>query len=303
MRSSVFIASLMLLTLTASVAQAQSLSERIADYRRKQEAREAREGQDAATPDFVPIPQRLAQIVLDPVDIKDMPLRQVVTWFSKATQIPFVVNWDKLEELGVDVQTPITLQLRHVPGEVMLALIAQQGSGELTPLRMDVTPWYVELITRQQALSRVVTRIYPVEDLVMEIPRFTGAPDLDLSSALSSGGPRGGSAGGGASGGGNLFSESSREESQRSVEQRGEALAQLIRDTIEPDIWIENGGEHSSCRYSNGKLIVRAPRFVHRQIGGATSGAIGPRTPPTVAPTPAPASAPGSAPGSAPASR
>ena len=33
-------------------------------------------------------------------------------------------------------------------------------------------------------------------------------------------------------------------------------------------MWIENGGDSASIRYYQGVLIVRAPDFVHRQLGG-----------------------------------
>ncbi len=39
-------------------------------------------------------------------------------------------------------------------------------------------------------------------------------------------------------------------------------------DTVEPEVWRENGGT-ASIRYFRGRLIITAPRSVHEQIGGA----------------------------------
>ena len=44
-------------------------------------------------------------------------------------------------------------------------------------------------------------------------------------------------------------------------------LVTLIRETIRPTIWKENGGT-AAIRYYNGNLIVTAPRSVHEAIGG-----------------------------------
>jgi hypothetical protein len=49
-------------------------------------------------------------------------------------------------------------------------------------------------------------------------------------------------------------------------------IAQLIRDTIEPDIWLENGGQYGTIRYYDGRLIVSAAPFVQRQIGSSVPG-------------------------------
>ena len=37
---------------------------------------------------------------------------------------------------------------------------------------------------------------------------------------------------------------------------------------VEPDAWIDNGGDAASIRFYQGVLIVRAPDYVQRQIGG-----------------------------------
>ena len=39
-------------------------------------------------------------------------------------------------------------------------------------------------------------------------------------------------------------------------------------EIVEPDGWADNGGEWGTIRYYQGTLIVRAPDFMHRQIGG-----------------------------------
>ena len=42
----------------------------------------------------------------------------------------------------------------------------------------------------------------------------------------------------------------------------------LILETVEPFAWESAGGSYATLRYTSGVLIVRAPDYVHRQIGG-----------------------------------
>jgi hypothetical protein len=145
-------------------------------------------------------------------------------------------------------------------------------------LIVDPAERYLRVSTQRDADRRTVTRIYPVQDLLVEVPQFEG-PEFGLQQALSnteSGGGtgfegnNGGGGGFGGGGGGGLFDPDAEPgDTGTSVSQRGEALAQLVRDTIEPEIWQANGGEHAAVRYQRGLLIITAPLYAHRQIGRA----------------------------------
>ena len=37
---------------------------------------------------------------------------------------------------------------------------------------------------------------------------------------------------------------------------------------IEPEAWEDNGGHRAVMSYFEGALVVRAPDYIHRQIGG-----------------------------------
>jgi len=57
------------------------------------------------------------------------------------------------------------------------------------------------------------------------------------------------------------------EEDEESVEDRMESIVELIRETIDPDGWTENGGNNTIRAYKR-QIVVRAPIEVHEQIGG-----------------------------------
>ncbi len=218
---------------------------------------------------------------IDVVDLDLTPARAAIQWWSRATKIPTVVNWRAIENDGLDPEAPITIQLRGVPARDVLTMIVKQWSVS-EPMIVLPGPYYIELMTKSRALRRTELRIYDVGDLLHVIPDFRGAPSFDLNSALSntssggsggssnrSGSGSGGGGGGGSGGSVNVFNtDGDREdEEHRTRTERGEDIAELIRSTIEPDIWIANGGEHASIRYFDGRLIVKAPRFVHERIG------------------------------------
>jgi hypothetical protein len=58
-----------------------------------------------------------------------------------------------------------------------------------------------------------------------------------------------------------------KDEKTKTKTERAEELVTMIRDTVYPDVWRENGGP-ASIRYYNGNLIVTASRSVHEALGG-----------------------------------
>jgi hypothetical protein len=125
--------------------------------------------------------------------------------------------------------------------------------------------------------------VYDVSDIVMRLPNFTNAPSFDLNEALSntSSGGSGNSGGGGGGSSGGIFTDDNEddgEDEDSTKAERGESIAELIRETIEPDIWQENGGAYASVRFYDGRLIVNAPMYVHRQIGMPTVSGDAPRS-------------------------
>ena len=250
-----------------SVAQGQSLEERIRIVREQRQAEQDQQAQAAAEEDKLQIPRKLGKM-MDEVAFDAVPAREVFDWWSEATDIPLVIDFAGMEIDGVNPDQAITLKLKTVPANVLLKVIMQQASPD-TDLIYEVTPWYVQVMTKRQANRHTEVRVYDIADMTMEIPNFTDAPDFDLNSALSNTNS-GGSSGGGGGNSSGLFNDNNKETNKaqtKTKQQRGDELADLIRNTIEPTIWAANGGDVASARYYDGKLIVNAPKYVHRQIG------------------------------------
>lgn len=235
---------------------------------------------------------------LDQVKLDAIPLGEVVTLLTDATNANFHVNWKALQAAGVDRTTPVTLHLRHVTVRKTLSLMLEQLPAT-APLSFFNDQGVIELTTLELADLAVVTKVYDVEDLLMVAPELDPAIGLfDTStqsinngssssrssgysgsssssttnsrstrqSSSSSGSRSGQGFGGGTSSGSGSTSGTNTDTETR--EGRLAAIVQLIKDTVEPTIWKENGGTASISSF-NGHLIVTAPRRVHERIGGA----------------------------------
>jgi hypothetical protein len=168
--------------------------------------------------------------------------------------------------LNVTRDMPTSLSLRDVTARRALkALLDETGVGE--HLTYYVDEGVIEVTTREIADNKLLTRVYPVEDLVVEVPNFAG-PTFNLQSQSNTASGAGGGGGGG--GGGQLFQggENGNQALEQTTKgQRADSLVKLITETVRPEVWRENGGT-ASVRYYNGHLIVTAPRSVHEQLGG-----------------------------------
>ena len=63
---------------------------------------------------------------------------------------------------------------------------------------------------------------------------------------------------------GNPYSQSPKETRQAKAQE----IIEAIITQIEPGAWTSNGGEYATIKYLDGALIVRAPDYIHRQVGG-----------------------------------
>lgn len=208
--------------------------------------------------------------VLPEMKFDGIALGEAIDFLRDVTGANLHVNWKALEGAGVTADTPINIRLRQVPLRKVLSLVLSEAApgGELT---YQLDGGVIEITTRELANRNVYTVVYPVEDLLMEIPDFTDAPNFNLNS--NSGGGGGGDGGGGGGGGGqSLFGGQGQtqdeEDDGKTKTERAEDLMGLIRELVYPNVWRENGGT-ASIRYWNGNLIVTAPRSVHEAIGGA----------------------------------
>ncbi|HEY2589474.1 MAG TPA: hypothetical protein VGI81_27255 [Tepidisphaeraceae bacterium] len=187
------------------------------------------------------------------------------------------VNWKALEGAGITKDAQVNMHLTSISLRKALQMLLTEASGGDT-ITYVVDQGVIEITTRDLADHMMITRVYPVEDLLMEIPDFNDAPEFSLDASQNqgnTGGGSGGGSGGGASIGGvsnTLFAggangTNGNSQPTKTKAERAQDLVALIEAVVSPDIWKDNGGT-ASIKYFNGMLVVTAPRSVQEAIGG-----------------------------------
>jgi uncharacterized membrane protein YgcG len=214
----------------------------------------------------------LPELRLDGVSLADS-----IDFLRDVSDANIVVNWKALEEAGVSRDAPVTLHLRNISLRKAMQLILSEASGG-DKLSFTLDQGVIEITTQELADQKMFTCIYPVDDLIMDVPDFTDAPDFSLSSTSnntaqnpsgSSGGvPQAGGVSSSPFGGSNGGGGANGTDQGKTKTERADDLIKLIEATVQPDIWKDNGGT-ASITYFNGNLIVTAPRSVQEAIGGS----------------------------------
>ncbi|MHC4415880.1 MAG: hypothetical protein ACYS0G_11410 [Planctomycetota bacterium] len=229
------------------------------------------------------------------VQFQETPAREAFNYLQTVLGINIIgrYNDDKIG-FGIDPETPITLNVVDKPALTVLELVLDQCQ-EFEACTWQLREGFVEVGTKERLSLPGARQIkyYPIRDLLFEPPYFDNAPALDLSSALNQGGGfggggggggggfgggglgggggggfGGGGGGGGSGGGGSIFGDPGEEGPRRTEAEKAQEIMDMITESVEPDAWDVNGGDFATIRYYAGTLIIRAPDYIHRQIGG-----------------------------------
>jgi hypothetical protein len=255
--------------ITAPVA-AQSLQQRVAAVRAKQEKKET-QGR-----------QKMLQTLLYrdlTVDFTEAPAKDVFDFFRTALDLNIVVRYSNdAVGFGIDPEQPITLEAEKTPALVVLELVLEQCSV-VDDCTWQLRKGFLEVGSKQR-LSVPAARVLrwaPIDELVFEAPHFEDSLDLRLDHAFptygggglgNTGGFFGGYGGGGGGGGYGGSIQYSTNSGGDGKTQRVQSLIKLITDLVEPTAWTHNGGDQATIRYRDGVLIIQAPEYIQRQIFG-----------------------------------
>ncbi len=226
-------------------------------YRRAEEAI----GQDPAD---AAVYKQLEQIVNLSDLAPEMSFNEAKEILKNSVEPPLniVVLWrDLLDNADIDQATPINMDgISAVPLGKGLEFLLNSVSGGFAEIDYVVGSGVVTVATVDSLPSELETLVYDITDLLGSPANFY---------AETGGGGGSGSTDSDNIGGGftdDDQEERSSEEMTASASSRGGNLALLIRSTIEPDSWYEEGGEGMISIYEGKKLIVRQKREVHNKI-------------------------------------
>ena len=269
--------------LVSANANAQNLRDRI-DHMMNQRAREEANNNSKAS--------LLGALLYTDITVQfnETPLRDAMNYMQTVLGINIIGRYnDDRTGIGLDPNAPITLSVTDKPALTVLEMMLSEASPD-EPTTWQLRDDYVEVGTKERlsAPSAREIRYYPIKDLLFQPPMFDNAPRLDLDSALDQsqgsggfgggggggfgggggGGGRGGGGSGGGGSGGAIIGDPADEAPRPSEAELAQQIIDLIVETVEPEAWDVLGGDWASIRYYQGTLIVRAPDYIHRQIGG-----------------------------------
>ena len=122
------------------------------------------------------------------VDIAGLSIRQALNWWSNASGVNLVINWDELA------------RGRHQPRKVGRYSSAgpvwpnacwrpccgrREDNGQI--LMGEKQDGFIQVVTKAYADAHPVLRMYDVDDLLVEVPDFQPALDFDIARLLGSG--------------------------------------------------------------------------------------------------------------------
>lgn len=197
-----------------------------------------------------------------PVDLKENAFEDVVAFMGQTAQIDIDVDWESLADIGVDPDTPVSLRLRDATVETMLDRVVAKVSDPDLPAGWAIQDGIVTIASDEVLRKNTVLEIYDIRDLLFVVPRFDNAPEFDLSSALQSSG------GGGGGGGSSPFQNANDDGEDINLEDRVQEIVDLIQSNIDPDGWVDLGGDTSSITQLNGNFVITTTPRNHRAIIG-----------------------------------
>jgi type II secretory pathway component GspD/PulD (secretin) len=204
----------------------------------------------------------LASLETQRQDFKfDNSLGDVVNFLEAVSSENFDVDWASLELISIDEQTPVQLNLNNVPFDTVLDRIIDKVSDPLSPAGWAVRDGIVQIASDEALRRNTALVIYDIRDLLIEVPDYEDAPNIDLQSVLQS---NQGGGGGQSPFDGDQQDDNEERDRQDSIDQ----ITDIIRSNVDAINWVENGGDTGSIQEFNGSLIIRNTPKNHRAITG-----------------------------------
>lgn len=202
------------------------------------------------------------------VELADARLEDVITFIRDYSGAAINAAWadEDASGVGLNKDQRITVSVTNVSVLTLLERVLEKSRTDLSPAtwQFENEGGAIEIGPRTTLNRGAYLKLYDIQDMLFEIPSFTDAPELDLDQVLNQS-----SQGGGGGGGGSVFGDTESEDVPvRSQQALAEQVIGIITDNVETEQWQDNGGDGATIRFYNGALLVRAPDYIHRQIGG-----------------------------------
>jgi hypothetical protein len=204
-------------------------------------------------------------------EFKDNSLEDVMKFLEDFTGATLEVHWAEGGSEGLNKDQTISLKVKNMAALTVLERVLAKAQSDVVAggNTWQMTEYGTMEIGPKAILNRTKrVELYDIHDLLIEIPRYDQVPQIDLQSLLQQAQQGGG--GGGQSPFRDQGQNNQNNIDRRSLEEKGNDVMKLLTTLVEPEEWVDGGGEGGTIRYYNGSLLVNAPDYMHRQINGYT---------------------------------
>jgi hypothetical protein len=216
------------------------------------------------------------------IELTDQRLEDVITFIAEFTGANLEPMWAVGGQEGLNKDTPITLSVRNRPALDVLEQVLTKAQSDFGANTWQFTSYgAIEIGPKDLLNKHKRVELYDIKDLLFVIPSYTEVPSIDLQGLLQQSQNGGG-------GGQSPFRDQQQnrvktpEQVDTDLQKKTEEVVGLITSLIEPEQWADNGGEGGTIRAFQGNIIVNAPDYLQRQVGGykfwGGASGLGPKT-------------------------
>jgi hypothetical protein len=195
-------------------------------------------------------------------------LHKVLNYVRKAGKVNMVVNWKALEQSGIEKTSGVSLKLRRATLATVLDLVMEQVNGNRD--KYSRAYWIIEKgivkITTGNMLNRkTVTKSWDISDLTHPVEDHS-APKMSFDSVKEKDDADDDTDDGG------LFEDLDEddddgEDGKVTRKQMEEKIVEMVKESIDRDMWKDAGGKGSIAVYQ-GKLIITQTQLGWKLLEG-----------------------------------
>ncbi len=218
---------------------------------------------------------RMLRETLIDADYDRIDFERVIDDLRQRFNLNIHVSWTQLEKIGVRRDERIEVKLNQIPLSTLLDIVLREVADPEFALNFIVSDGILRITSSDLTREPTVLRTYDVTDLIESgyaIRRFANTPvlGLELTGREFIGGElrREGGGGGGLGGGGRgqIFGDPEDAPDRRSEMERIQEVIDLLMTSVEPDTWVDYGGETGSILAFESTLLIRHTLRVHQKI-------------------------------------
>ncbi len=218
------------------------------------------------------------------LSLQDMPLDQVIELLRSITSANIVVQWDRLKDMGIERDTPISFHVRNLKVSQILWLIMSHAPLSDVKLAYRADRDMILISTEQALGSEMIVKLYDVQELIMarisrptiaigRVHEVVTSVNANVAEGAVGFTPVTTNYGSGVivegedTDGTTDPEDDEARATEGEREERMRQLVALIQQTVEPDSWTVNGGRGVIIPW-RGHIVVRNTIAVHERLGG-----------------------------------